>query len=99
MTGSTNHQDPHALGPTLRLLGHDLRGMLGVLRLEAFSLRELRGDVARAVERGDRRAALAALGELDEIAASLTEVSERGTDLADQVHALGAGLDPGRVRP
>ena len=106
MSEATNPQDPHELGSTLRRVGHDLRGLLGVLNLEAFSLRELSVDVHEALENGDVRVALTALAELGEIAASLAETSERGVALADEVHGLGVGLqeppsgEPGsRVEP
>lgn len=98
MTRETNNSDLRELGARLRQLGHDLRGVLGVLKLEVFSVREVGVDVRSAFEGGDLTAVLAALLELEEIATSLRAASDRGTTLADDVHALGVALQD-RVDP
>jgi len=93
VTDPTDELDLGDAGGHLRKLGHDLRGMLGVLRLEGFSLAEIGADVRRAASDGRLEAAVAAVAELDEIAAELKEASARGTALADQVHRLGVRLE------
>ena len=92
MSEPTEAPDLNLVGAQLRRIGHDLRGALGVLKLEAFSIQEVSADVTEALRSGDTAAALAALAELAEVAANLREATARGSGLADEVHGLGIAL-------
>lgn len=95
MTDTSNSEDLAAIGAQLRELGHDLRGLLGVPRLEAFSLVQAGVDVREATDAGDAASVGRALAELEEIAVSLRDAARRGTELADEIHRLGVTLQEG----